>query len=173
MKTNEDKELDELLDPAYPKASVTYALTSPKGFGLLFTMRSKDEGELFDLMESTEKFLTDKGYTPEVKYSRGGGKSGGASQPQLLEGQACPKCGQPLVKFQTKTGKSGVRCSTNKWDPATKQATGCDYIQWDEDKPTQASVPASPMQKSALIGLGKWVEGMSYTEAAGILTSIK
>lgn len=55
----------------------------------------------------------------------------------------CPKCGSPLVEATTKTGKKIKRCSTNVWDPATRSATGCDYVEWpkasveelDEDCP--------------------------------------
>jgi rRNA maturation protein Nop10 len=62
--------------------------------------------------------------------------------PQALD-EKCPKCGAPLVLATTKFGKKMKRCSTNKWDPATKSATGCDYVEWmkgtteelDEDCP--------------------------------------
>jgi ssDNA-binding Zn-finger/Zn-ribbon topoisomerase 1 len=57
--------------------------------------------------------------------------------------EKCPKCGNPLVEAQTRFGKKMKRCSTNKWDPKTKTATGCDYVEWlgpqqeetDEDCP--------------------------------------
>ena len=45
-------------------------------------------------------------------------------------GLSCPKCGSPLVPMTTKTGKQAMKCSTNKWNPTTKQADGCDYIKW-------------------------------------------
>jgi ssDNA-binding Zn-finger/Zn-ribbon topoisomerase 1 len=56
----------------------------------------------------------------------------------------CPKCGAPLVEATTKTGKKIKKCSTNTWDPATRTASGCDYVEWpkataqelDEDCPT-------------------------------------
>ena len=63
--------------------------------------------------------------------------------PEELD-EKCPKCDSPLVLATTKTGKKMKRCSTNKWDPATKLASGCDYVEWmkgtteelDEDCPT-------------------------------------
>ena len=42
----------------------------------------------------------------------------------------CPICGSPLVVQTTKTGKSVQKCSTNKWDPIRKEATGCKYVKW-------------------------------------------
>jgi ssDNA-binding Zn-finger/Zn-ribbon topoisomerase 1 len=44
--------------------------------------------------------------------------------------EQCPKCGNPLVLATTKTGKKMKKCSTSGWDPETRQATGCDYIEW-------------------------------------------
>jgi len=63
--------------------------------------------------------------------------------PQELD-EKCPKCGSPLILTSTKFGKKMKKCSTNKWDPATRQATGCDYVEWikgtteelDEECPT-------------------------------------
>ena len=42
----------------------------------------------------------------------------------------CPKCGAKLVLFTTVAGKKLKKCSTNKWDPQQKMATGCDYVEW-------------------------------------------
>lgn len=43
----------------------------------------------------------------------------------------CPKCGSPLAEpTTTKTGKKLQKCSTNIWDPATKQSSGCDFVKW-------------------------------------------
>lgn len=63
--------------------------------------------------------------------------------PEELD-EKCPKCGNPLMLVVTRFGKKMKKCSTNKWDPNTKQATGCDFIEWingtteplDEDCPT-------------------------------------
>jgi ssDNA-binding Zn-finger/Zn-ribbon topoisomerase 1 len=64
-------------------------------------------------------------------------------EPQTLD-EKCPKCGQPLVIAFTRFGKKMKKCSTNTWNPETKQAEGCDYVEWingtteelDEDCPT-------------------------------------
>lgn len=44
----------------------------------------------------------------------------------------CPECGQKLIMFTTSGGKRMKKCSTSGWDPATRQATGCTYIQWQK-----------------------------------------
>lgn len=51
------------------------------------------------------------------------------TEPQQLD-EKCPKCDSPLVLKTTKFGKKLKCCSTNKWNPQTRQAEGCDYIQW-------------------------------------------
>ena len=42
----------------------------------------------------------------------------------------CPKCGNKLILYTTAAGKQLKKCSTNKWDPSTREASGCDYVQW-------------------------------------------
>ncbi|MCL4397518.1 topoisomerase DNA-binding C4 zinc finger domain-containing protein [Patescibacteria group bacterium] len=49
--------------------------------------------------------------------------------PQELE-EKCPKCGAPLILQTTRFGKKMKKCSKGGWDKTTKQATGCDYVQW-------------------------------------------
>ncbi len=51
------------------------------------------------------------------------------SEAQTLD-EKCPKCGAPLLMAATRFGKRMKKCSTNKWDPATKTASGCDYVEW-------------------------------------------
>ena len=46
------------------------------------------------------------------------------------DAKKCPKCQNPLIASTTKTGKSYMKCSTNKWNRETKSSTGCDYIKW-------------------------------------------
>lgn len=50
-------------------------------------------------------------------------------EPQTLD-EKCPKCGSPLLLSMTRFGKKMKKCSMGGWDKATRQATGCDYIEW-------------------------------------------
>ncbi|MCL4374386.1 topoisomerase DNA-binding C4 zinc finger domain-containing protein [Patescibacteria group bacterium] len=50
-------------------------------------------------------------------------------EPETLE-EKCPKCGSALLLVTTRFGRKMKRCSTNKWDPATKTSSGCDYFAW-------------------------------------------
>ena len=52
-----------------------------------------------------------------------------AAEPETLD-EKCPKCGAPLVLQVTRFGKKMKKCSTNTWDPETKTASGCDYVEW-------------------------------------------
>ena len=133
------------------KASVTYSIKSPKGFDLLFTMRSMDEGELLSLMEETEEFLVKEGYTAK----------GGTKPVEKSTDKECPKCGSPLVEIEAK-GKPALRCSTNEWDPDTKTATGCDYFSYVGDA-------ATPNQEKVLKDRGLWKDGMTKAEASVII----
>ena len=44
--------------------------------------------------------------------------------------EKCPKCGSALQLAMTRFGKKMKKCSSGGWDPQTKKATGCDYIEW-------------------------------------------
>ena len=63
-------------------------------------------------------------------------------EPEALD-EKCPKCGAPLLMTATRFGKKMKKCSTNTWDPKTRTASGCDFIEWikgttetlDEDCP--------------------------------------
>ena len=50
-------------------------------------------------------------------------------EPKELD-EKCPKCGAPLLLAVTRFGKKMKKCSKGGWDKTTKQATGCDYIEW-------------------------------------------
>lgn len=44
--------------------------------------------------------------------------------------EKCPKCGSKLIMATTRFGKKMKKCSTGKWDTATKKVIGCDYVEW-------------------------------------------
>jgi hypothetical protein len=50
-------------------------------------------------------------------------------EPETLE-ERCPKCHAPLLLVTTRFGKKMKKCSTATWDPKTRVAGGCDYIEW-------------------------------------------
>lgn len=51
------------------------------------------------------------------------------TEPETLS-EKCPKCQANLVLAVTRYGKKLKKCSTSGWDKTTRQATGCDYIEW-------------------------------------------
>lgn len=122
-------------------ASVTYSVMR-NGFNILFTIRNDSGAELLKQMEVIESTLTKLHYRPQEKRSF----SSGSSYPpkpaaQVVPGRKCPLCNQDLVYASTKDGKKMIKCSTNKYDFAHKQATGCKYIEWlDDAKPTVAPI---------------------------------
>ena len=48
--------------------------------------------------------------------------------------EKCPECGEPLVIFTTAKGKKLKKCSTSGWDRESRQATGCTYVEWLNEK---------------------------------------
>lgn len=50
-------------------------------------------------------------------------------EPKELD-EKCPKCDAPLLLAVTRFGKKMKKCSKGGWDKTTRQATGCDYIEW-------------------------------------------
>lgn len=146
-------------------SSVTYNLVSKDGYPLLFTVRRNDEAELFELMIDLESSFSTRGYTAD-------NKRGSAKQVPLVAGVVCPKCGSPLVSFTSKDGtKSGVKCSTAKWDFDNKVATGCDYVKWDNTPNTEVEL-ATPAQEKLLKDKRLWEEGMTKAEASAKISSV-
>lgn len=71
-------------------------------------------------------------------------------EPQALD-EKCPKCGAPLVLNITRMNKKMKKCSTNKWDPQTRTASGCDYIEWLKAGTTENLEEDCPKCKSKLV----------------------
>lgn len=44
--------------------------------------------------------------------------------------ELCPKCGSKLVIYTSAAGKRLKKCSTSSWNPKTRQAEGCDHVEW-------------------------------------------
>lgn len=147
-------------------ASVTYSVETPKGFNILFTIRDETEAKLFERMEAIEEFIVEAGYKPQGREVKHPNETSKPEQETIGE-DVCPVCGAPLVKFTTKTGKSGVQCSTRKYDFDTKTTTGCEYVKWDNDL---EEIPATPAQKKVLEKMGVWKEGTSKSEAMRLIS---
>jgi hypothetical protein len=165
MSEIDEKEIDEIMKETMPeaKSSVSYSLVSKAGYPLIFTVRSSDEAILLELMTDLEMTFSKRGYTPEVK------RFGGVKPVQIVEGEKCPKCGSPLIKITTKDGKQAEKCSTSKWDFATKTASGCDYFKY-LDAPVDE--PATPAQISLLKEKNQWEEGMTKKAATARISSV-
>ncbi len=50
-------------------------------------------------------------------------------EPQNLD-EKCPKCGAGLILQTTRFGKKMKKCANGGWDKDTKQATGCEFVEW-------------------------------------------
>lgn len=109
------------------KSSVTYSVTSKDGFNILFTVRDDKASDLLDKMAIIEPSLIKRGYVPQKKSFGGGGEK---KPIEYVEGEVCPLCKEKLVKATTKDGKNFIKCSTQKYDFATKTTSGCKYVKW-------------------------------------------
>lgn len=59
--------------------------------------------------------------------------------PESLD-EKCPKCGSNLILQTTRFGKKMKKCSAGGWDKESKQATGCDYVDWMDKRETLEEV---------------------------------
>ena len=113
--------------------SVTFSLTDPNEFPILFTIRG-DEPKAFmlDLLVKS-KWLKDNGFKPQVKTY--GSKTPFVPQPiEYVPNRKCPTCGSPLIYADIK-GKKTIKCSTNKWNKMLGKAEGCPFIEWSDKLP--------------------------------------
>lgn len=108
-------------------ASVTYSITSKSGFNILFTLRDENGINLLNKMDSVEPELLKRGYIPQIKKSFGGGEK---KPLDIVPDRKCPTCGKDLVYQTLSSGKKMIKCSTQKYDFATKTTTGCEYKEW-------------------------------------------
>lgn len=111
-------------------SSVTFNIQTKEGYKALFSVRGDSGEELLKLMPNIIAEFQRQGIVPQPDRVFGGGRP--KEEPKVVEGRKCPKCGNPLVEVKTKTGKTFVKCSTQKYDFATKTTTGCDYISWNQ-----------------------------------------
>jgi roadblock/LC7 domain-containing protein len=88
----------------------------------------------------TELDLKKKAFNPAWK----GGVATPKAPPVIVASRVCPKCGSKLVDITTKTGKRMFKCSTATWDPKTKVAGGCDFIEWQNDVVPASVTPVDP-----------------------------
>jgi hypothetical protein len=125
MPTPEMKDEPKYQLPEAP-ASVTYSIMTKNGFPVLFTVRAESGLELLEKMLVIEKKLLESGATPQQQ--RHFEKK--EKVVEYVEGRVCPVDGARLVKKTTKDGKVIVECENRKFDFATKQTTGCSFIEW-------------------------------------------
>lgn len=105
-------------------ASVTYDITSPNGFNVLFTVRDMTGMDLLVKMTAIEKKFQEQGYKP---HERGFAKK--EAKPIVYAEHMCPSCGKRVIIAETSKGKM-EKCETQKYDFTTKTSTGCAYTKW-------------------------------------------
>lgn len=69
--------------------------------------------------------------------------------PEPLD-EKCPKCGANLVLATTRAGKKLKKCSTSGWDKEAKEATGCDFVEWQKGE-SQTLDETCPMCNEPLV----------------------
>ena len=121
-------------------ASVTYSVTSPNGYGLLFTARAENIGELTDLIGPIEAHFKQHGYKPQIRgtYARKQTQPKGyvnAKSTTVYRPEPCPKCKGRVavkqIKLRDGTTKTLHECENRHYDFRTKHNSGtCDYFEW-------------------------------------------
>lgn len=120
-------------------ASVNTRLKSPNGFVYQWTMRDEKNSNLIFKVQEMEKKWLSLGFTPVEQFS--GFPKKQARPVEYVEGRMCPQCGSKLVYAVKKDGKKFIKCETNKYNPATRQAEGCSYIDWMDTPKAPVRVP--------------------------------
>lgn len=69
------------------------------------------------------------GWDREAKKATGCTYVDWMDKPEQLN-EECPQCGAKLIMMTTRNGKKLKKCSTSKWDPKSKVASGCTYTEW-------------------------------------------
>lgn len=110
-------------------ASVTYSLTSPKAFPILFTIRGDSGKDLLETMDIIEKVLEEKGYKPQEKRSFGGYQK----KEEYVEGIKCPKDQGRIILKKSREGKPFHVCENGKFTNGVK--SGCDFFKWVDEGP--------------------------------------
>lgn len=120
-------------------ASATVKIKSKNGFEYLFTLRESSGTALLGKLELLETDLTNRGYTA-LSQGNGFGRSKEAKPKSYVEGRVCPLDGGRLIQPEPGS-KMPIKCENNKWNPTTKQAYGCKYVEWPSKSTGQQSVP--------------------------------
>ena len=133
-----DPEIEEVMKDKKPKAvkqtsytdapaSVTYSIKTKTGFNCLFSIREESGIALLDKMLIVEARFSTDGITPQPD------RTFGAKKPlNIVPGRKCPTCQNDLVETTTATGKRMIKCSTQKYDFATKTVSGCQFVEWPQ-----------------------------------------
>lgn len=118
-------------------ASVTLTVMTPKGYPALFSVRDMDWKSLVQEIESLEKDLEERGYTPQVKtYGapvKPASQAPTAPQNTISNGPRCPIHGAPMAQRQGPYGTF--------WACPTKNADGS-YCKAKPGQPTH-NLPAA------------------------------
>ena len=149
-------------------SSVTFTLTSPSGFPILFTVRSMSEEELLDKIGVLELRLRDEG------YEAGSTRSSFPKKEKKVVG-VCPKCGSQLIEATKKDGTTFKKCENNKWDFNLKKNVGsCDYMEWGEPKMSAESAMQEATEAQEKLIKSKWPflweDGMTKAQASEVIS---
>lgn len=126
-------------------ASASVKIKSPNGFEYIFTMRDEKASELIKKMEALENtYFIPKGYTA---LAQNNSKFPPKKEKEYIEGRVCPTDGGRLVK-PAEGSKAPIKCENNKWNPTTKKAYGCEFIEWQNNKNNAPEIPERDVDAS-------------------------
>ncbi len=153
------------------RSSANFKKIDTSGVEIMWTLRDADENKL---KQRVDDFLAILGMDVPASTKKT------ATTPQTEKkapSDACPKCGSPLVTFQSKDGRTHLKCSTAGWDNVRKQSTGCSYIRWSNDKEETYTIGdgATPAQQKVIQNNWPelWRDGMTKAEARKIIDENK
>lgn len=112
-------------------ASNTFKVKSSNGFEHMFTMRDTSVSELLKKIDTIEKALLDRGWTPLAQQQ--GFPKREKPPVKYIEGRRCPVDAGHLV--EPTAPNRPIKCENGSYDFATKTKSGCQYVEWPPAQP--------------------------------------
>lgn len=109
------------------------------GFEVSLTLKDVDGKGLLKRIDTAIEVIKKQEGTP---LPLRGGFTKQSKPIEYVPDRKCPTCGNQLVYAVVRSsGKKFIKCSTNKWNPVTKQPEGCKFVEWPSEQKKEEVPP--------------------------------
>jgi len=137
--------MQEYIESSLPEAPFSWNIQviNKEGLSEQFTIRSFTLSDLMQNRDAWKELMKLEDFKPEPKTTS-------KTTQKDYTGDNCPKCDGKLFKLKTAKGII-IKCDNSKWNPVTKKASGCDYIEWPDSPQTEVVTGGASPAQVALI----------------------